>query len=178
MQDECQGDLLLALSNRVAEIILYSALSHFFSSGIHSHYKMIIRLILKLPENTPESFIFFSAGTLPSTALIHLNILILLGMLGRLGSENILNRIACHSLLSLANPQSWFLAARHVTQLYGLCDPLLVLQQPLPKARWKSLCRSSVIGHWELKYWAEATTLDSLVFFGLTFSPLFGLTES
>ena len=139
---------------------------------LHSHYKMVIRQILKLPENTPECFIFFSAGTLPIIAFIHLNILTLLGMLGRLGSENILNKIGCHSLLTLANPQSWFLSARHITQLYGLCDPLLALQQPMPKAKWKSLCRSRVIRHWELQYRADANSLDSLIFFRPNFYSL------
>ena len=102
---------------------------------LHSHYKMVIRQILKLPRNTPECFIFFSGGTLPIITFIHLNILTLLGMLGRLGSENIVNKIGCHLLLTLANLQSWFLSARHITQLYGLCDPLLALQQPMPKAK-------------------------------------------
>ena len=139
---------------------------------LHSHYKNVIRQILKLPENTPESFIFFSAGTLPIIALIHLDILTLLGMLGRLGSDNILNRIGCHSLLTHANPESWFLAARYVTQLYGLCDPLLALQQPLPKSRWKSLCRSRVIRHWEVQYRAETEALESLLFFRANFFSL------
>ena len=93
-------------------------------------------------------------------------------MIGRLGSQNILNRIGCHSLLTLANPQSWFLATRHITQIYGLCDPLLVLQQPMAKVRWKSVCRSRVIRHWELQYRAEAATLDSLAFFKPNFFSL------
>ena len=141
-------------------------------TALHSHYKQVIRQLLKLPDTTPESFIFFSAGTLPITAFIHLNILTLLGMIARLGSENILNHIGCHSLLTLSNPQSWFLSARHITQLYGLCDPLLALQQPMAKAKWKSVCRSRVIRHWELKYRAEANSLDSLIFFRPNFFSL------
>ena len=52
-------------------------------SALHQHCKSSFRQILRLPITTPKSFIMFIAGSLPATALIHLNTLTLLGMIGR-----------------------------------------------------------------------------------------------
>ena len=134
-------------------------------AAIHSHYRKSVRQLLRMPINTPECFIMLMAGCLPATALIHLRMLGLLGMIGRLGPANILNRIGRHALISVTNMHSWFIQARKITTKYGLPDPLLVLQLPPTKARWKSQCRGKVIDHWEQKYRGEATLLPSLTHF-------------
>ena len=64
----------------------------------------------------------------------------------------------------MTNKGSWFLALRRTTQQYGLPDPLIVLKQPVPKTRWKSLCKSKVIGWWEAQFRGEADILESLAF--------------
>ena len=74
-------------------------------SVLHSHYRKSVRQLLRMPINTPECFIMLMAGCLPATALVHLRILGLLGMIGRLGPNNILNRIGRHALLSVPNLQ-------------------------------------------------------------------------
>ena len=88
------------------------------------------------------------AGSLPLTGLLHLAMLTLLGMVARLGASGVLNRMGRHALLTAGNNKSWFIQVRHVTEKYGLLDPLLVLQQPLPKAQWKSTCRAAVTKFW------------------------------
>ena len=138
-------------------------------SVLHQQYKSCVRQLLRLPMTTPESFIMFCAGALPATAIVHLRTLSLLGMISRLGSEGILDRLGRHALLTACNKGSWFLAARRICQKYSLPDPLIVLQQPLPKARWKSLCKSKVVRWWEEQFRGEAAGLTSL----LNFNPLF-----
>ena len=144
-------------------------------SALHQHYKSCLRQILRLPVTVPESFVMFVAGSLPATAIVHLKTLTLLGMIARLGRSGILDRLGRHSLLTAQNKGSWFLAVRRTTQKYSLPDPLLVLQQPLPKGRWKSLCRSKVISWWETHYRGEADALLSLAYFNPNF---FSLTKS
>ena len=132
---------------------------------LHHHYKVSIRQILRLSDKTPECFVMLMAGTLPATALLHLAILSLVGMIARRGPDCILNKIGRAALQGGSGSQSWFNQARHITQKYGLPDPLLVLQQPTTKGRWKSTCRSKVLDCWESQYRGEAVHLDSLLHF-------------
>ena len=141
-------------------------------STLHCHYRTVIRQILRLPKNTPECFVMLASGSLPSTAIIHLRMLSLLGMIGRLGRDGILCRIGFNSLTSASNSKSWFIMLRHVTQKYGLTDPLLVLQQPGSKNAWKTLCRKQVTLWWEEYFRGQATMLQSLEHFKAGWSSL------
>ena len=132
---------------------------------LHQHYKVMVRNLARLPQNTPESFVMLMGGTLPATALVHLGMLTLLGMVGRLGPSGILNRLGRHALLTPGNHRSWFVQVRYVTQKYGISDPLLVLQLPPAKSKWKSTCRAAVTKWWLDFYRGEASHLDSLVNF-------------
>ena len=144
-------------------------------SVLHQQYKTCVRQLLRLPITTPESFTMFFAGALPATAIVHLRTLSLLGMISLLGRQGILDRLGRHALLSARNKGSWFLAVRRICQKYSLPDPLIVLQQPLPKARWKSLCKSCVVRWWEEQFRGEAAGLTSLVNFNPHF---FSLTKT
>ena len=89
----------------------------------------------------------------------------LLGMIGRLGRDGILFRIGCNSLINATNSKSWFNSVRHVTQKYGLTDPLLVLQEPGSKTTWKAFCRKQVTLWWEEYFRGQAAMLQSLAYF-------------
>ena len=141
-------------------------------AALHQHFKVTIVRLLRLPQNTPESFVMLLAGSLPLTGLLHLAMLTLLGMVARLGASGVLNRMGRHALLTAGNSRSWFIQVRHITEKYGLDDPLLVLQQPLPKARWKSTCRAAVTKYWLAQYRGEAENLDSLQHFRYNFFSL------
>ena len=140
--------------------------------ALHQHYKVTIRQVLRLPQNTPESFVMLAAGSLPATALLHLGMLTLLGMVARLGPDCILNTLGRHALLDAGNPHSWFVQVRRITEKYGISDPLLVLQQPPTKGRWKSICRAAVTRFWLAQYRGEAAQLTSLVHFKFNFFSL------
>ena len=122
---------------------------------LHQQYKVMVRNLARLPQNTPECFIMLLGGTLPATALVHLGMLTLLGMVARLGPSGILNKLGRHALL-LGAPRSWFVQVRHITLKYGLTDPLLVLQQPSTKGQWKTSCRAAVTKWWLDYYRGEA----------------------
>ena len=141
-------------------------------TALHQHYKCMIKQLLKLPSNVPESFAMLLAGSLPITALLHLGMLTLLGMISRLGPGNILHKIGRNSLLSAVNSRSWFIQVRLITQKYNMADPLLTLQCPPTKAQWKSSCRAAVTRWWLLQYRGEASHLDSMVNFKYNFFSL------
>ena len=73
-----------------------------------SHYKNTLRRLMKLHDRTPQSVIFFLAGSLPFLALLHLRQLSLFNMICHLPG-NILNTLATSTLIE-ARPssKSWF----------------------------------------------------------------------
>ena len=146
---------LAALVLSKAEI---SILSH--------HYKLRIECLQRLHKLTPKSVVFLLGGSLPLEALLHLHQLSLIGMIGRLGSSNILHRHGC-SVLSAAKPSShsWFVQVRDICVLYSLPDPLTILTDPLSKESHKRLTKSKVKDYWETKFRLEAAKLESLVYF-------------
>ena len=56
--------------------------------------------------------------------------------------------------------------------LYGLPDPLLILQSPTTKFAWKNLCKSRVIDWWEQHIRGQAALLPSLVHFKSSYMSL------
>ena len=117
-------------------------------SALHQHFKTSVLQILRLPLTTPECFAKFSAGALPATAIVHLHTFTLLGMIGWLGQNCVLNKLGRQALFS-GSLSSWFVMVRRHTQQYQLPDPIIVLQQPLSKSQWKSLCKSRVVKWWK-----------------------------
>ena len=101
---------------------------------IHQHHKEILTGIQRLLPRTPRSVIFFLAGSLPGSALLHLRQLSIFGMICRL-PENILHIHAINVFGSgKLSPMSWFNQIRDHCLRYQLRHPLKVLQSPLPKA--------------------------------------------
>ena len=141
-------------------------------SVIHHHLKVHLEKLLKLHRNTPECVVMFLAGSLPASALLHLRMLGLLGMIARLGRGNILHQHGCHILLSNSPGKSWFTTLRSICQEYSLPDPLLILQTPPPRESWKKLTKSKVIDFWEAKYRSQATLLPSLKYFNCNYMSL------
>ena len=144
-------------------------------AAVHHHHKLNLQRLQRLFPGTPECVVMFLAGSLPATGILHLRMLGLLGMIARLGSENILHNHGRHILLSIREDQpckSWFLDVRKLCQQYSLTDPLLVLQSPTSANKWKQLCRSKVTDWWEQKLRAEADHLPSLEQFKPNFMSL------
>ena len=130
-----------------------------------SHHRITLCRLQKLAKTTPDCVVYFLSGSLPSTALIHLRQLGLLGMLARLGDSSVLLQLGKQVLLSTSNCKSWFQQVRIISQKYDLPDPLFILQSPPTKETWKKKCKSKVISWWEQRLRGEAALLDSLSYF-------------
>jgi hypothetical protein len=123
---------------------------------LHQHYKNNIRCLQKLPDETPQSVIFFMSGSLPATAILHERQLCLFGMVTRLPDDP-LNSRARHALITAKyNSSSWFGKIRNLCLQYNLPHPLALLDFPLSKAKYKSLIKSKITDFWEQRIRAEA----------------------
>ena len=138
-------------------------------SLIH-HHKLQLERLQRLYPCTPEPVVYFLAGTLPTSAVLHLRQLSLLGMIGRLGPHSILHRHG-RQVLAAASPestspypcsQSWFVQVRGLTEKYLLPDPLVIMANPPTKEAWKKHTKLRVIEHWTVLLREHASTLPSL----------------
>ena len=126
-----------------------------------SHYKNTLRRLMKLHDRTPESVIFFLAGSLPFLALLHLRRFSLFNMICHLPG-NILNTLATSTLIE-ARPssKSWFQGIRDLLIQYELPNALHLLETPMPRLKFKKLCKLKVTEYWQQKL-AQESHLPSL----------------
>ena len=122
---------------------------------LNHHHKEKLERLQKLYPRTPAPAVFFLAGSLPASAILHLNQLTLLGMIARLGPDSILHRHGRQVLSSppaslLLSRQSWFFQLRSMCEEYSLQDPLYVLASPPSKNEGKKSTKLQV-----LKFWTE-----------------------
>ena len=125
-----------------------------------------------MQEKTPRSVIYFLAGSLPATALLHLRQLSLFGMITRL-EHDVLN-IHANNIFSYQtiSKSSWFHQIRRYCLLYSLPHPSELLHVPLQKSDFKRLIKKKVISYWEIQLRGEAAVLPSLCFFHPAFMSL------
>ena len=139
---------------------------------IDMHHKETLRCLLRLQQNTPRSVIYFMAGCLPGSALLHLRQLSLFGMITRL-QGSLLNQHASNisSYTTISN-KSWFHQIRKWCLLYGLPHPQELLSSPLSKPGFKTLVKKKVICYWETLLRTEAQPKPSLEYFKPSFMSL------
>ena len=134
-------------------------------SILNQHYKNKLQNLQKLHDKTPDSVVYFLAGSLPAEALLHLRQLSLFSMICRL-PDNVLNRIARYILITAnENGSSWFVSIVKLCSLYGLPHPLTLLDNPVPKIQSKKLFKSKVLDYWQTHLRISSSGLDSLLYF-------------
>ena len=68
--------------------------------------------------------------------------------------------------------KSVFQQVKHLCELYDLPDALSLLLHPLPKDKYKSICRLQVYEYWHKKLTNESLSLSSLQFLDLRYHSL------
>ena len=139
-------------------------------SFIDQQHKRTVQALLKLSTNSPASLVHFIGGSLPGTALLHLRQLSLFGMICHLNKDP-LNTLARETFLNCF-PTSWFAQIRNLLLQYSLPHPLLLLDNPLPKNRFRKLVKAKVTDFWVKKLRNEASLLPSLNYFNPEFMSL------
>ena len=139
---------------------------------LNSHLKAKLENLQKLHKKTPDPVVYFLAGSLPASALLHLRQLSLFSMITRL-PENILNRIGRYILTTTKDSyKSWFNQIKSICQLYHLPHPLSLLNCPLSKEASKKLFKRHVVQYWQTKLRYDASHLESLKYFKPQFMSL------
>ena len=134
-------------------------------SAIDKHLKETHLHIQKLPKNTPRAVVHFLGGALPGTAVIHIRILSLFGMVARLRDDPL--QIHAKNILSgvKSSSKSWFHLVRDVCLLYELPHPLTILEEKPSKKSFKKQVKARVVSYWEIKLRGESSLLPSLKYF-------------
>ena len=102
-------------------------------SLVDQQFKKTLQNILKLSVSSPACLVYFVAGSLPGTAILHLRQLSLFGMICRL-KDDPLHHHAVQVLTTMpSTAQSWFVQVRNLLLLYSLPHPLHLLQSPPTK---------------------------------------------
>ena len=139
---------------------------------IDGHYLNTLQNLLKLYTKTPRSIVYFLAGSLPASAILHQRQLGLLSMICHPTSDP-LNSHANYVLTHAQTcAKSWFTQVRGICKLYGLPHPLQLLASPVPKARFKKLVTARVTEYCQNLFKAEALSLGSLSLFNQAFHSL------
>ena len=132
---------------------------------IDQQFKRTLQNILKLSVNSPSAVVYFVAGSLPATALLHLRQISLFAMICRLPGDP-LNLHAQQVLLTSSSAgHSWFTQVRNLLLMYQLPHPLNLLANPPAKESFKKLVKAKVTDYWETKLRLEASFLPSLPYF-------------
>ena len=132
---------------------------------IDTHYKNTVQNLQRLHQNTPRGVVFLLAGCLPVKAVLHSRQLSLFAMICHLPDDP-LNKHGKY-ILTNASPsaKSWFQQVRDSCSLYGLPDPLQLLNNPPPKEQFKSEAKQSIVEYWHEHFTAETRKLKSLKYF-------------
>ena len=159
---------MLILTQRGTPVLMSGLASLVLSpkeiSSVDQQLKRTLQNILKLPAGShPSPFVYFAAGSLPGTAILHQKQITLFGMICRLPTYEPLNVHAIQVLLThSSSSKSWFIQVRNLLLMYQLPHPLVLLHHPLTKEAFKKLVKSKITDHWEFKLRSEALFLTSL----------------
>ena len=140
-------------------------------SIIDKHHRNVLRCILRFPDRTPAPVFYFLSGSLPASALIHIRQLTLLGMIARQRGVLYNNGLNVY-INSKPSARSWFLQVAGLCLKYDLPHPIILLQSPLDKNKYKSLIKARTIDFWERKLRYDASLLSSLKYFKYDFYSL------
>ena len=139
---------------------------------IERHYKDTLLRLLRLPKKTPRSVVYFLAGSLPGTALLHMRQLSLFGMITRQPNSPLHLHARNIFLSQTISKSSWFDQIRDLCLLYTLPHPIDLLCLPPTKPKFKILVKKKIISHWEVILRSEAASLSSLTYFHPEFMSL------
>ena len=158
----------LLAEQRYALPVLLSGLAGLVLSKVEADivsacYKNTLQRLMKLHERTSDCVVYFLAGSLPGTALLHLRQLSLFSMVCHLRDDPLHTMAVTTIIEAKPGARSWFQDIRDLCIRYNLPHPLTLLQSPLPKLLFKNMCQKRVQEYWHAKLSQEAT-LPSLEF--------------
>ena len=123
----------------------------------------ILRGFLKQSPRSPVPSLYFLCGELPLEARLHMDLLTLFHNVWSNPSTNIFDIVHYIMKMSTSKSTCWSAHVRLVCQMYGLPDPLALMQNPAPpKVQWKSLVKIKVTAFHEADLRQKALKSESL----------------
>ena len=127
--------------------------------SMETFQRKVLRGILGFSSRSPIPGIHFLLGELPIAGQIHRDCLSLFWSLWS-NPNTLVHKVVKYILMHAPdNSRTWSLHIRHITRLYGLPDPLQLLQNPAPtKNSWKTSCDTLIFSYYEKKLRQSAQT--------------------
>jgi hypothetical protein len=127
--------------------------------------KKLLKQLLSLPQNAPDSAIYLLTGFLPVEAQIHKKELQLFNNITNQSEESIEKRLARRQLaIKLNLSASWFIEIKKLLLKYELQDPIFMLDNPNTKNEWKSNLNRKINVYWWNNIKHSTTLYKSLQF--------------
>ena len=139
-------------------------------NAIDRYYKTYLCL-MKLHECTPDSAVFFLAGTLPAMAHLHLRQLSLFSMICHLNGDHLHTHAKFVLVSWKLSDKSWFNDIRQLCLMYRLPHPLHLLESPMAKTDFRKICMTNVTEYWHQKFTSDAA-ITSLKYLKTSFLSL------
>ena len=132
---------------------------------LDGHYLSTLQRLLRLHEKSPRSIIYYMAGSLPASAILHQRQMSLFSMICHL-KDDPLHQHAYHVLLHPKQcKQSWFLQVQDICSMYCLPHPLQLLRQPGSKNQMNRLAKLKITEYWHRLLSSEAALKTSIMYF-------------
>ena len=134
-------------------------------SPIDVFHRKTLKSFFSLSDRAPTAGIHFLFGELPLQAQTHRDVFSLFYSIWS-NPEAKIHRIVGYLMEnSPSNSRTWSIYMRNLAKMYGLPDPLSLLQEtPMPKTSFKKLVQDKITSHWEQELKERARTNTCLLY--------------
>ena len=128
---------------------------------INQYQRRVLKSIMHLPERTANPGIYILSGQLPIEADIDKKYLTQLMNIFR--SEGVEKELAWRQLsVKDVKSKSWFIYVSNILRKYNLPSIYDLLENPVPKQKWRGIVKSEVTKYWKSEIQKEAAMKSTL----------------
>ena len=148
---------------------------HTHSQPLTTFHRKILRGFLKLSQNSPIPAIHFLLAELPLEASLHLATFSLFWSVWSNPTSTMYQICKYLLMMSPDNSRTWCVHVRHLCRIYGMKDPLVLLQEDAwSKATWKTYTSTMVTSYHERKLREDALVNSRMGLFNIALTRLTG----
>ena len=145
------------------------------SQPLTTFHRKILRSFLHLSDRSPIPSLHFLLGEIPLEAKLHRDVFSLFYSLW-INPHTKVHRLVRHLLsTSKDNSRTWSIHVRHLAEMYGLPDPLTLLEQTPPtKDSWKGDVATAITSYHEKKLREAAADNSKMEWLNVSMTGLSG----
>ena len=150
-------------------------LRHNQTQPLTAFHRKLLRGFLKLSNSSPIPALHFLLGELPLEGRLHLDVLSLFWSVWSNPDSTTYKILKYLLTMSPDNSRTWSIHVRHICRIYGMKDPLVLLQENAwSQATWKAYTNTLVTSHHEKKLRQDASTNSKMSLLNISLSGLTG----